>query len=149
MNSDFKDLLVILHQEGVRYLVVGGYAAIHYSQPRYTKDLDIWVEASSENAARLMKAFERFGVSTFGLVKEDFEVEGTQLNIGVPPVAIDFLTSLPGAEFGKAWSHREVCESSDSPVYYLSKEELIAAKKVAGRPIDLADIDEIERLDRE
>ena len=147
MNSDFKDLLVILHQEGVRYLVVGGYAVIHYSQPRYTKDLDIWIEASQANAEKLFKAFERFGISPFGLEQSDFEVKGTQLNVGMPPDAIDFLTSLPGVEFDEAWPKREESESEGTPVYYLSKAELIAAKKVAGRLQDLADIEEIERGD--
>ncbi len=142
MNSDFKDLLVILDQEGVRYLVVGGYAVIHYSQPRYTKDLDVWLEPSPENAVRVMRAFATFGISTFGLSREDFEVEGTQLSVGVPPVAIDF---LPGVEFAQAWERREISDMDSIPVNYLSRLDLIAAKRTAGRPVDLADLDELER----
>ncbi|MEM6917006.1 MAG: hypothetical protein AAF491_10620 [Verrucomicrobiota bacterium] len=106
MNSDFKDLLVILDQEDVRYLVVGGYAVIFHSQPRYTRDLNIWLEPTAENAGKIMRAFALFGISTFGLDQSDFEIEGTQLNIGMPPVAIDFLTSLPSVAFDQAWKNR-------------------------------------------
>ncbi len=147
MNSDFKDLLAILAQEDVRYLVVGGYAVIHYAQPRYTKDLDIWLEPSQENAKKVLNAFSIFGISTFGLKQEDFEVEGTQLNVGMPPVALDFLTSLPGVEFEKAWINRDISELENFPVNYLSKDDLLSAKKSAGRPVDLADIAELESID--
>jgi len=144
MNSDFKDLLAILAQEDVRYLVVGGYAVIHYAQPRYTKDLDIWLEPSPANARKVLQSFNSFGVSTFGLTQQDFEVEGTQLNVGRPPVAIDFLTSLPGLNFKQAWKNRDVSKLGDIRVNYLSKPDLIAAKKHAGRPVDLADVAELE-----
>lgn len=147
MNSDFKDLLVILDQEGVRYLVVGGYAVIFHSQPRYTKDLDIWLEPTADNAERVLKAFSAFGVSTFGLDRKDFEVEGTQLSVGMPPVAIDFLTSLPGVEFSEAWQNRETVISKDVTIQYLSKSDLISAKRKAARAVDLADLEDLERLD--
>lgn len=145
MNSDFKDLLVILDQEDVRYLVVGGYAVIFHSQPRYTKDLDIWLEPTPRNAEKVMKAFALFGVSTFGLDRKDFETEGTQLTIGMPPVAIDFLTSLPGVEFVQAWTNRETTISSEITIHYLAKADLIAAKREAARAVDLADLEELER----
>lgn len=147
MNSDFRDLLVILGREEVEYLVVGGYAVIHYAQPRYTKDLDIWVRPEPENAAKLMRAFAVFGISTFGLVQEDFECEGTQLNVGVAPVAIDFLTSLPGVDFSEAWSRREIAKCDGVEINYLSKFDLVAAKRRAGRPTDLADLAELTRGD--
>ncbi|MEM6279973.1 MAG: hypothetical protein AAF733_10875 [Verrucomicrobiota bacterium] len=147
MNSVFKDLLVILDQEDVRYLVVGGYAVIFHSQPRYTRDLNIWLEPTAENAGKIMRAFALFGISTFGLDQSDFESEGTQLNIGMPPVAIDFLTSLPGVAFDQAWKNRETVVMKGTPIQYLSKTDLIAAKREAGRAIDLADIEELERLD--
>ena len=149
MNSDFKDLLVILDHEGVEYLVVGCYAVIHYAQPRYTKNLDIWVQPAPDNAVRLMRAFAAFGLSTFGLVREDFECEGTQLNVGVAPVAIDFLTSLPGVEFSEAWGRREEAECDGIRVNYLSKSDLVAAKRRAGRPTDLADLAELGAADVE
>jgi len=106
MNSDFKDLLRIFVEKEVRFLVVGGYAVIHYAQPRYTKDLDLWVEPTKENARTLMRAFHQFGLPLIGLDEADFAEPGTQFSIGVPPCEIDLLTSLPGLEFSPCWENR-------------------------------------------
>ncbi len=99
MNSDFKDLLQSLHEFDVRYLVAGGYAVIHHAQPRYTKDIDIWLDPNSANAAKLMKAFAHFGIPLIDIEQSDFATPGTQFSIGVPPCEIDFLTTIPGLEF--------------------------------------------------
>ncbi|MCF6314354.1 MAG: hypothetical protein L3J39_18040 [Verrucomicrobiales bacterium] len=147
MNSDFKDLLQSLYESDVQYLVVGVYAVIHYSQPRYTKNIDIWVLPSSQNARKLMKAFLHFGIPLVGVTEEDFSEPGTQFNLGVAPCEIDFLTTIPGLEFEPAWEMRVVSEELDFPIYYLSKEDLLVAKKTANRPQDLADIAELTRLD--
>ena len=145
MNSDFKDLLRSLHEHEVRYLVAGGYAVIHHSQPRYTKDLDVWLEPSLENARRLMHAFYKFGIPMAGVTQEDFATPGTQFNLGVPPCQIDFLTTIPGLDFQEAWCNRVVSEETDFPICYLGKSDLIKAKITAGRPQDLADLDELRR----
>lgn len=147
MNSDFKDLLRILDECDVRYLVAGGYAVIHHSQPRYTKDIDIWVDATSENARKLMSAFRLFGIPMVGVTQEDFATPGNQFSLGVPPCEIDFLTSIPGLDFESAWSNRTISEETDFPIHYLGKADLICAKQTAGRPQDLADIDELRRAD--
>ena len=147
MNSDFKDLLRILHECDVRYLVVGGYAVIHHSQPRYTKDLDIWLEPSPENAHKLMRAFFAFGIPLLGVTEADFATPGTQFYLGVPPCAIDFLTTIPGLDFDSAWPNRVISEQQDFPICYLGKSDLIRAKQTAGRLQDLADIEELQRAD--
>jgi hypothetical protein len=103
MNSDFRDLLRSLHECEVRYLVAGGYAVIHHSQPRYTKDIDIWLEPSAENARKLMRAFLQFGIPMIGVTEADFAQPGIQFNLGVPPCAVDLLTTIPGLEFEAAW----------------------------------------------
>ncbi len=149
MNSDFKDLLRIFAQNEVRYLVVGGYAAMHYSQPRFTKDLDLWLEPSSENASRVMSAFSEFGMPLIDVTPSDFEREGLQYMIGRAPVLFDFLTSLPGLKFATCWEHRVSDVSGGFPIFYLSRESLIHAKKTAGRPQDIADLDEIRRAGNE
>ena len=92
-----------------------------------------------------MRAFAKFGVSTFGLDRKDFETEGTQLNVGMPPVAIDFLTTLPGVQFDQAWKNRETTTSDEITIQYLSKADLISAKREAARAVDLADLEELER----
>jgi len=145
MNSDFRDLLRSLHEYEVRYLVAGGYAVIHHSQPRYTKDIDIWLEPSAENARKLMRAFLKFGIPMIGVTEADFASPGTQFNLGVPPCAVDLLTTIPGLEFEVAWANRVISEENDFPIYYLGKADLIKAKKKAGRPQDLADLDELRR----
>jgi hypothetical protein len=145
MNSDFKDLLRSLHECDVRYLVAGGYAVIHHSQPRYTKDIDIWLEPEPENARKLMQAFRIFGIPMVGVTQEDFATSGTQFSLGVPPCAVDFLTTIPGLNFNSAWPNRVISEENDFPIHYLGKSDLIIAKQTAGRPQDLADLDELRR----
>jgi hypothetical protein len=145
MNSDFRDLLRILGECDVRYLVAGGYAVIHHSQPRYTKDIDIWLEATPENARKLMRAFLVFGIPMHGVALEDFSTPGTQFNLGVAPCEIDFLTTIPGLEFSSAWKNKVTSIENDFPIHYLGKSDLITAKQTAGRLQDLADIEELRR----
>ena len=147
MNSDFRDLLQSLYECDVEYLVAGGYAVIHYSQPRYTKDIDIWLRPSQENAKKLMRAFYQFGIPLIGVTEDDFSEPGTQFSIGVAPSEIDFLTTIPGLVFEPAWKNKVVSEEMDFPIYYLSKSDLLTAKRTAGRVQDLADIDELMRSD--
>ena len=147
MNSDFRDLLQSLAKHEVRYLIVGGYAAMHYSQPRFTKDLDIWLEPSVDNAARLIRAFSEFGLPLIDVTREDFEREGLQYMIGRAPVLFDFLTSLPGLEFKSCWDSKTTDHDEGFDIFILSKEALIVAKTQAGRIQDLADLDEIRRAE--
>ncbi len=146
MNSDFKDLLRIFAEEGVEYLVVGAYAVIQYTQPRYTKDLDLWVKPSRENAKRIARAFNRFGLPLVEVTEQDFAEDGLQYAIGMPPSQIDFLTSLPGADFPSAWEARVEGMSDGLLIPFLGIPHLIAAKTLAGRPQDLADLDELRRV---
>ena len=147
MNSDFKDLLQAFSEFEVEYLVVGAYAVIRYTQPRYTKDLDVWTGPSPENARRVMRAFSAFGIGLFGgVTADDFAIAGLMFSVGVPPVRIDFLTTVPPLEFAGCWSRRETPENTlGFPVHYLSKPDLITAKTFANRPQDLADLDELRR----
>ena len=93
MNSDFKELFQALNAQGVEYLIVGGYAVIFHTEPRFTKDLDIWIKPDPENAGKLMASFRQFGLPLVDIDESDFAVAGTQYMIGVPPVALDFLTT--------------------------------------------------------
>ena len=145
MNSDFRDLLRVFAKHEVRYLIVGGYAAMFYSQPRFTKDIDLWLEPSPDNAARVLRAFLEFGLPLIGVEPADFEDEGLQYMVGRAPVLFDFLTSLPGLEFGPCWKTRTTDREDGFEIQYLSLEALIAAKQTAGRPVDLQDLDELRR----
>ena len=145
MNSDFKELLQAFSEHDVEYMIVGGYAAIHYSQPRYTKDLDLWVRPTLDNARKVAKAFAQFGLPMHDFTLSDLADTGFQFYIGVEPIAFDFLTSIKGLEFGKAWPNRQQSDQDGTPIWYLGKDDLIAAKRACARPQDLSDIDEIRR----
>lgn len=147
MNSDFKDLLRLFGVHEVRYLVVGGYAVSHHAQPRFTKDLDLWIEPSAENATRVAGALIEFGIPLVEVTESDFAQEGLQFAVGMPPSQLDFLTTVPGLQFDECWPERVIVNLGDIPVSYLSKNALIEAKKTAGRPQDLADLEELRRLD--
>ena len=147
MNSDFKELLQKFNEHKVEYMIVGGYAAIHYSQPRYTKDLDIWVRPARDNARRIAKAFAEFGLPMHNFTLDDLANEGFQFFVGVSPVAFDFLTTITGLQFDTAWENREPSDQDGISIWYVSKEDLITAKKAVGRDQDLHDIDEINRAD--
>jgi hypothetical protein len=147
MNSDFRDLLRVFAAHEVKYLVVGGYAAMQYSQPRLTKDLDLWLEPSPENAERILRAFAEFGLPLIDVERSDFEKEGLQYMVGRSPVLFDFLTSLPGLEFGACWETRTIDREEGFEISYLCKAALIRAKEQAGRPVDLQDLDEIRRAE--
>lgn len=147
MNSDFKEMLQLLNEEEVEYLVVGAYAVMHHTQPRFTKDLDIWLRPTPENAEKIVKAFKRFRMPFIDVTEEDFANEGLQYVVGNPPTMFDFLTSLPALSFPDAWERKSIGEQDGFKVYFLSPEDLIKAKTLAARPQDLADIEELKRVD--
>ncbi len=149
MNSDFKELLSILNACQVNYLVVGGYAYIHYAEPRYTKDIDLWIQPSQENAIRLRQALVEFGGWVEGMTLEHFTAERTMFQIGLPPCRVDFLTSIPGLEFGSAYEARKVVDIEGVAVPLVSLRDLITAKRTSGREQDLRDVAGLERVERE
>ena len=106
-NSTFKDLLSALNGCGAKYLVVGGYAVMLYTEPRYTKDLDIWVEPSPDNALRVFRALAGFGAPLAGIHADDFAVPDLIYQLGVPPSRVDILTSISGVDFADAWGRRQ------------------------------------------
>ena len=145
MNSDFKELLQSFARHKVRYLIVGGYAVIHYSQPRYTKDLDLWIEPSVKNARAVVKAFAEFGIPLIEITERDLATEGTQFVLGVAPVMLDFLTSVPPLSFADCWKRRKHVKSDTDVHCYLAFNDLCVAKKHAARMQDLVDLQELER----
>jgi len=120
-------------------LVVGGYAVIKYAEPRYTKDIDLWVKADKDNAAAVYKALRTFGAPLTGLTEDDFSHEGYFYQMGVAPVRVDLLMSIPGLEFEQAWDRRVMVDFDGIMVPFISKQDLIKSKKASGRPQDLID----------
>ena len=140
MNSDFKDLLSTFNANKVQYLVVGAYAFMKHAEPRYTKDLDVWLRPGKRNATRVFKALRQFGAPLAGLTEDDFAFEGFYYQIGVEPARIDILMSIPGLKFSEAWKRRVNSDLGGVSASILSKVDLVAAKQASGRPQDLVDI---------
>jgi len=149
VNSDFSDLLRLFNANKVKYLVIGGYAVIQYAEPRYTKDLDLWISADTDNAAAVYKALKEFGAPLAGLAEADFAEEGYFYQMGIPPMRVDILMGIPGMEFDPAWQHRVEVDFDDLVVQFISRDDLIQAKKASGRPQDLIDVDLLSRPNKE
>jgi hypothetical protein len=139
VNSDFKELLRIFNEHQVKYMVVGGYAVIRYAEPRYTKDIDLWVAANQGNAAVVYEAFRAFGAPLTDLTEDDFAREGYFYQMGIAPVRVDILMSVPGLNFEDAWGRREMVDFDGVMVPFISKQDLITSKIATGRPQDLLD----------
>ncbi len=144
MNSDFKELLSALDEQRVEYLIAGGYAVIFHTEPRFTKDLDIWVKPDPKNASRLMAAFRQFGLPLIDIEEADFAVGGTQYMLGVPPVALDFLTSIGELDFAACWDRRVRDDIDGIPVAYLGRDDLIKSKEITDRDQDRADLRKLQ-----
>jgi hypothetical protein len=144
VNSDFSDLLQCLNDEDVRCLVVGGYAVMFHTEPRFTKDLDVWVDPTPENAKRVWQALVRFGAPTDKLSIDDLTTPGVFFVMGVAPTRIDILTTIDGVSFPEAWSRAAAGSYGGVPVRFLSVADLIRNKRAVGRPQDLLDVARLE-----
>lgn len=144
MNSDFNELLRAFNDAGVKYLIVGGHAVMLYSEPRYTKDLDIWVEASAGNAAKVFAALARFGAPLSGLSEADFAQEGFFYQLGRPPARVDILMSVDGVRFDEAWPNRTEAAFGNGTAWFIGRTELIRNKRATARHIDLHDAELLE-----
>jgi len=144
MNPDFKEFIQSLNDNQVRYLVVGGYAVAIHGYPRYTKDMDIWIELSQENAARMITALDQFGFSSLGLHENDFLVEDQIIQLGYPPRRIDIITTLMGVEFSECYEKRLPIEIEGVMVAFIDLDNLRRNKKATGRLQDLADLEMLE-----
>lgn len=142
-TPEFRELLSTFNEHGVKYLIVEAFAVMVYSEPRYTKDLDIWVEASPENAQNVFAALRDFGAPLKGLTENDFTQPGFY-QMGRPPGRIDVMMSLEGLDFETAWANRTTDAFRGVPVHYIGKNDLLLNKKLAGRYQDLADIENMQ-----
>lgn len=141
MHSDLIDILRVFNLYNVEYLIIGGYAVGFHAEPRFTKDLDIFVRASQENARRVFRSLRAFGAPLSGLTENDFELEGYWYQVGVSPVRVDIILAIDGVTFQDAWVRRVESTVGDVRAPFISKEDLIVTKKAAGRPQDLLDVE--------
>jgi hypothetical protein len=140
-QSDFKELLELFNAQDVEYLIVGAYALAFHGAPRMTGDLDILVRPTQKNALKVLAALSQFGFGAVGLTEEDFLDPERVVQLGVPPVRVDLLTSLTGVTWEEAEREKAAGEYGAIPVCYLGRQQLIKNKRATGRLRDLADLE--------
>jgi hypothetical protein len=141
MNQDFLDLLRAFIDREVRFLIVGAYALGVHGRPRATGDLDVWVDPTPDNAARIMEALEAFGAPLQQVAADDFSRPGIVFQMGLPPLRIDVLTELSGLTFLEAWPGRISAAFGPLTVDVIGRDAFIKNKKAIGRARDLADVE--------
>jgi hypothetical protein len=142
-QDDYKELLALFNAHEVSYILVGAYALAFHGAPRYTGDLDLLVRPDEENGQRILGALEAFGFGSLGLTIEDFSVPGRIVQLGVPPVRVDIITSITGVPWEEAEADRVQGTFGNIPVSYLGRASFIRNKRALGRDKDLADAEAI------
>jgi len=144
LSRDFREFVESLNASGVRYLVVGGYAVAAHGHPRYTKDLDVWVECTALNAGRVLKALSKFGLADLAISEADFLQEGNVIQIGQPPQRIDLMTAASGLRFEDCYPHRMPVVIDGVAVDFIDLQDLLRNKAATGRAQDKADIEALK-----
>ncbi len=143
LSRDFKEFVQCLNAREVQFLVVGGYAVAFHGYPRYTKDLDVWIQPTPENAQRLLSALQDFGFGDLDLSERDFLDPDMVIQLGQPPNRIDMLTALKGVDFDDCYGQRILVTIDDTSVPFIDLPNLIANKRATGRAQDLADAENL------
>ena len=141
MQPDFRELLALFNAHHVEYLIVGGYALAFHGAPRFTGDLDLFVNPDTANAQSILAALKACGFASVGLTLNDFERPDQVVQLGVPPVRIDLITSITGVSWDEAWADRIAGRYGDIPVHYIGRDQFIANKRATGRTQDVADLE--------
>ena len=141
VQPDFRELLALLNAHSVEYMIVGGYALAFHGAPRFTGDLDVFVRPTTQNARRILAALSDFGFGSLNLGAEDFSTQDRVVQLGVPPVRVDLITSLSGVSWETCWASRQPGAYGDVPVAFIGREQFIANKRAVGRTKDLADLE--------
>ena len=149
MTKDFEELLACFLRHGVRFVVVGAHAVAHHAKPRYTKDLDLFVDSASGNPERIVAALDEFGFGGIGIAEADFSEPGRILQLGVPPNRIDIMNAIDGVTFEEAWQSRVEGRYGAQAVPFIGRDVLVKNKRASRRPQDLADVETLTGGDAE
>jgi hypothetical protein len=142
-SADFKELLSLFNEESVRYLIVGGFALAAYGRPRYTKDLDVWIDPAGDNPARVYRALARFGAPLGDITAADLGDSDAVVQLGVEPIRIDILSDISGVRFDEAWPRRQASNYGDVPVHLIAQQDYVNNKRASGRPQDIRDVESL------
>lgn len=146
LQKDLKEFIGLLNSNGVEFVMVGAHCLAFHGVPRYTGDIDFFVNAAPENSEKLEKVIQAFGFGQTGLQREDFLAPDQVIQLGIAPNRIDLLTGIDGVTFAEAWSTREKAILDGLPIPVLSRELLIRNKLATGRPQDLADVERLQQI---
>ena len=141
VQKDFRELLALFNEHKVEYVIVSGYALAFHGAPRYTGDIDILIHPDTANAHRILEAIDEFGFGSVDLTAADFQKPQNVIQLGVPPVRVDIITSLTGVSWEDACTGRIQGKYGDIPVHYIGREQFISNKRAVGRKKDLADLE--------
>lgn len=145
LNPDFKEFVKLLIKNQVEYLVVGGYAVSIHGYPRYTGDLDIWINPTPKNASLVVQTINQFGFSSFELKEEDFTKQYGIIQLGYPPVRIDIINTIDGVDFNECYARKAVFDIDGLKINFINLEDLIKNKKTTARPRDIDDIENLTK----
>ena len=140
-EKDYEEFLELLNKHDIRYCIIGAFALAFHARPRYTKDMDILIEATIDNAKRLLAALREFGFGSLNLSVEDFSSKGNIIQLGYEPVRIDIITSIKGLEFADIWESRIQGPYGKQTVNFIDRQNLIRSKRLSNRTQDKADLD--------
>ena len=144
LSKDFQEFVKLLNDNDVKYLIVGGYAVALHGYPRYTKDLDVWIELSPANADKILMALEKFGFGSLDLKADDFLESNQIIQLGYPPNRIDILTTLTSLSFEDCYKSSVKIEIHGVHINFIDIENLKKNKRATGRAQDLADVENLE-----
>jgi len=139
-NLNIIDLINIFNKNNVQYILIGGYAVMHYTEPRYTKDVDLLINSSIENAKKVISSLDEFGIPKEQLNIEMFSIKEKFFKFGKPPWRIDLITSIKGCSFDKIYKNSTIEDFEDFKIKIISKNDLKILKQIAGRDQDLLDL---------
>lgn len=152
VEKDFEELLGLLNKHKVRYCIVGAFAVGFYGYPRYTKDMDIFIEPSLKNGQKIVKALIEFGFKSLNLAPEDFSKRGMIIQLGYEPIRVDLVTSVKGCNFNRAWKNKVIGQYGKEKVFFMGLRELMINKKLVNRQQDRLDLellqDKLKKLKR-
>ena len=143
IQDDFEEFLKLLIKHQVRFVLVGGYAVAFHGYVRTTQDMDIFFNDSNDNIQKIISALCDFDFKVDDTLIKDLQDPGSIIRMGIPPVMIEMINRISGLSFADVWKHRIAGKYGDIPVNYISYDNLLINKKAAGRPKDLADVDEL------
>ena len=143
LQKDLREFVELLNAHDVHFVIVGAFALAYHGHARYTSDIDLFVEKSSENAERILRALRDFGFGDIGLTQEELSHKDQVVQLGVAPNRIDLLTVLSGVSFQEAWASREIGEIGGLKVPFISRALLKQNKLATGRSQDFADAEHL------